>query len=325
MSTQNNLISICIPTYNRPELLQEAILSCFSQSYRPLEIVISDNSDRYNLQDIIDQLVPPQSIELRYHRNQPPVSPADNVNRLFDTARGGRLLLLHDDDLLCAGGLDDLVEQWDAHPNVRCVYGKPEIIDHDGHAMPRDTSGFNSRYYRTAQYAGPQTSGLEAGLRQQIPINGFLVETALARTIRYRAYESLGSAVDADFGIRLGAAVQSGAFIFVDKFVSKYRISQDSILRAKSVNHGYHLFYKALQGVTTSTSAEAVAKGDFLDRSALDASLDAAMSGERSLCLKIMLSKHYKASLFSRWTGFRLLVMAFPRFAMLIANPFRHR
>ena len=31
-----DLISICIPTYRRPELLLEAIRTCFLQDYRPL-------------------------------------------------------------------------------------------------------------------------------------------------------------------------------------------------------------------------------------------------------------------------------------------------
>ena len=37
-------ISICIPTYQRPKFIQEALYSVFKQTLQPLEIVIGDDS-----------------------------------------------------------------------------------------------------------------------------------------------------------------------------------------------------------------------------------------------------------------------------------------
>ncbi|MEM1303844.1 MAG: glycosyltransferase, partial [Planctomycetota bacterium] len=38
------LISVCIPTYRRPDLLREAVESVVRQEYRPLEIIVGDDS-----------------------------------------------------------------------------------------------------------------------------------------------------------------------------------------------------------------------------------------------------------------------------------------
>jgi glycosyltransferase involved in cell wall biosynthesis len=38
------MVSICLPTYNRPDFLELAVRSCLAQTYRDLEIVITDNS-----------------------------------------------------------------------------------------------------------------------------------------------------------------------------------------------------------------------------------------------------------------------------------------
>ena len=38
------LVSVCIPVYNRPQMLQEAVVSAQAQTYPNFEIVISDNA-----------------------------------------------------------------------------------------------------------------------------------------------------------------------------------------------------------------------------------------------------------------------------------------
>jgi glycosyltransferase involved in cell wall biosynthesis len=41
--SKNSLVSVIIPTYNRAELLKEAVLSIFKQSYRPIECIVVDD------------------------------------------------------------------------------------------------------------------------------------------------------------------------------------------------------------------------------------------------------------------------------------------
>jgi len=308
----NPLISICIPTYQRPAMLREAIESCFIQDYRPLEILIGDDSRDDATAQLIATLQIPDGVALLYERHSPSLGQSGNVNSLFRRATGDRLILLHDDDLLCSDGVALLDRGWRDFPGTRCIYGKQHTIDADGTILPNETKELNDYYFRDASYAGRQGSGLEAGLRQQMPNNGYLIETALARSVGYRTENDVGTAVDADFAVRVGTRVQPGQFVFIDAFVSKYRLTPGSIMRSKWINHGHHLFFAELQRLSTD-AAEETAREIILRRAALDASLDAARAGQRRTAISIMMSKYYEKPLLSRWTLFRLLCVVSPR------------
>ena len=47
------LISIIIPTYNRPKYVQKAIRSALNQSYVNIEVIIIDDNSNVNLLPII--------------------------------------------------------------------------------------------------------------------------------------------------------------------------------------------------------------------------------------------------------------------------------
>lgn len=99
----SDLISISIPTFRRPSYILHAIHSCMIQDYRPLEIDVSDDSPSDETETLLRSINLPQGISLRYWRNAPSLRQAGNVNKLFRSARGSRLVLLHDDDALLPG------------------------------------------------------------------------------------------------------------------------------------------------------------------------------------------------------------------------------
>ena len=97
MSSFNQLVSICVPTYQRPDLLRQAIASCLAQTYSDIEIIVCDDSKDDASKQMVQSLNKSQKI--RYYQNRPALGQAGNVNRLFDLAQGDRLVLLHDDDI----------------------------------------------------------------------------------------------------------------------------------------------------------------------------------------------------------------------------------
>ncbi len=301
-----NLVSICIPTCNRPGLLLKAIESCYEQIYRPIEILIGDDSKNDSTEQLVSTLIPPPGVEVHYQHNDPALSQFGNVNLLFDTASGSRLLLLHDDDLLCTGGLDLLIDGWANFPGTRCIYGKQYVIDEGGNILLQHSQSLNNDYFRRDQDAGRQSSALRVCLKQQMPNNCYLIETALAQQVRCRSEDQIGTSVDADFGIRAGLAVSSGSFVFINEFVSKYRLTKTSIMRAKNVNNARHLLFSYVKSLPLSQDDEP-ARHILLVRIAPQACLNAAMSRQKMLALRILVGKHYRHSLLSKATIFRLL------------------
>lgn len=62
------LVSIIIPTFNRSVFLQEAIQSCLSQTYRPIECIVVDDGSSDNTREIVKEWVKntTDSFTLRY-------------------------------------------------------------------------------------------------------------------------------------------------------------------------------------------------------------------------------------------------------------------
>jgi len=94
-----NMVSICIPTYNRSDLLVRAVQSAIHQTYQDIEILISDNcSLNEHWQKIKEIAKLDNRIVLR--RNEVNIGFAGNLNVCIDVANGEFILFLCDDDEL---------------------------------------------------------------------------------------------------------------------------------------------------------------------------------------------------------------------------------
>lgn len=62
---RNPLVSIMIPTYNQSKYLEEAIESALAQTYRPLEIIVSDDgSTQKDVSKILNKYKSHQNISI---------------------------------------------------------------------------------------------------------------------------------------------------------------------------------------------------------------------------------------------------------------------
>ena len=50
-----SLISVVVPAYNLPEYTEKTIDSIMLQSYRPIEIIVSDDNSPNSLKDLVDE------------------------------------------------------------------------------------------------------------------------------------------------------------------------------------------------------------------------------------------------------------------------------
>jgi glycosyltransferase involved in cell wall biosynthesis len=98
----NPVVTIAIPTFNRPELIRETLASALAQSvHRSLEIVIVDNaSNPANVAALAAHLDTLGSVPVRYFVNDANIGMFGNWNRCITLARGRWVTILSDDDLL---------------------------------------------------------------------------------------------------------------------------------------------------------------------------------------------------------------------------------
>jgi glycosyltransferase involved in cell wall biosynthesis len=129
------LVSILIPTYNRPEYLRRAVESCLAQTYHNFEIVITDNSTN---QDSARTMAKYTDLRIRYHSNGGNIGPWESPNRAISLAQGAYIKFLMDDDLLKPSCLALMVEALEKHPTAGIAMAPMELIDEqDRRIFPR--------------------------------------------------------------------------------------------------------------------------------------------------------------------------------------------
>lgn len=130
------LLSICVPTRDRPDLLLRNLRAVLGQVAPgdPVEILVSDNSEGPATAEAVSELAR-QGAAIDYAQNNPPVSMSVNHNRLIERARGKYILFVHDDDYLLEDGLQSIMGNLSRHePDDVRVFGV-RIVDIEGRSM----------------------------------------------------------------------------------------------------------------------------------------------------------------------------------------------
>ena len=111
--TENPLISVIIPTYNRAWAIKEAIDSVLAQEYNRFEIIVVDDGSTDDTQHILEAYT--KDITIIHQRNKG-VSAARN--RGVDFASGQWIAFLDSDDLWLPGKLAVQLEFFNARPDA---------------------------------------------------------------------------------------------------------------------------------------------------------------------------------------------------------------
>jgi glycosyltransferase involved in cell wall biosynthesis len=147
------LVTIGIPTYMRPELLQKALECVAMQDYPNIELIVSDNcTPGSSVADVVESFRSrlPGLIFVRQPRN---IGAYANIFSLLDAAHGKYFMWLADDDELspnCVSALTRLLEQ---NPAASSAAANWVTIEGNKPPEPRLTARF------------PQSSALARCLR----------------------------------------------------------------------------------------------------------------------------------------------------------------
>lgn len=227
------ILSVLIPSYNRPKEAIEALKSCLDFVAGEIEILIGDDSE-VNQEDLFKSVKLPSNYSLRYYHRSPALKQNRNVADLISTAKGKYSLILHDDDYLLSGALENLITQAESSSNTNFIYYGKQILINETNEPILDNN-LNQDYYRTIENSGLQRDSVMMALLQQVPSNSFLFPTEIGKKVGYRNYEEVGDACDFDFIIRLVIIGNCKLFFIYDE-ISAYRLSDTSVSKSKSYN-----------------------------------------------------------------------------------------
>jgi glycosyltransferase involved in cell wall biosynthesis len=125
------LISICIPAYKKPQYVVRCLQSVLQQSYKQVEIVISDDSPDEDIKLAIEPLT--NQLRIRYFHNQPALKSPRNWNAALDRAEGELIVLMHQDDWYHSPtALEEYVKVFEQNPEVDFVFCQNTAIDEKG-------------------------------------------------------------------------------------------------------------------------------------------------------------------------------------------------
>jgi glycosyltransferase involved in cell wall biosynthesis len=217
-------VSICVPTYNRPELLVECLDSCLAQTHTNIEILIGDDSNDTRTQQLIATRYA-HDARIRYVRNEPSLGQARNVASLFARATGDRIALIHDDDYFTNDGIESLLALWQQHPQLEVAFADQYEVDAQGNFDTTKSAAVNAAFHRNAAAQGLQKQPGRTGLVQMFPNNGWMANAALVKRIGYR--DDVGTCCDYVFGTELCLAASQ--VYYLHRYVSYYRKTDVSV------------------------------------------------------------------------------------------------
>jgi len=117
------LVSILICTYNRKDLVPQAIASALAQSW-PREVIVVDDGSTDGTAELLAARE-----DIRFFRQHENGGKARALNRALAEAQGQAVLVLDDDDLLLPGALHVLGGGLFANPHLAAVYSDTIYFD----------------------------------------------------------------------------------------------------------------------------------------------------------------------------------------------------
>lgn len=142
MTTSKALISICIPTYNGARYLQQALDSIAAQTYKNIEVIISDDASTDNTLEICKAFKETNDFPVHIYSHQPAGIGA-NWNHCISEATGHYIKFLFQDDILEHQCLEKNLFYMQ-QKNLMAICSKRSFID--GNSQPVESGDFFQKF-----------------------------------------------------------------------------------------------------------------------------------------------------------------------------------
>lgn len=121
------MISVVMPTYNRAEMMKQAIESILFQTYKNIEIVVVDDNSSDDTEIIIKELIS-NGCNILYHRNSNNMGPGYNRNKGYCLSSGEYVVFMDDDDYYTENTFyEKAISVLDSNKSIACVSANARI------------------------------------------------------------------------------------------------------------------------------------------------------------------------------------------------------
>ncbi|MDY0117583.1 MAG: glycosyltransferase family 2 protein [Sulfurimonadaceae bacterium] len=127
---KNQLISVCIATYNGEKYLQEQLNSILKQTYKNIEIIVQDDSSTDNTMKILNSYKDTNNITI--YENEQNIGYIKNFESVLKKATGDFIALCDQDDIWDENKLELLINNID---NKSLIYSDSLLVDENGKSL----------------------------------------------------------------------------------------------------------------------------------------------------------------------------------------------
>jgi glycosyltransferase involved in cell wall biosynthesis len=233
------LLSVLIPTFDRPDYLHRALKSAVAQSHKNIEILVGDNSPIPQENRLVIQLFNDQRIKHIIHDKN--LGMVQNTLELIRSSSGKYISILHDDDMWYPEFVEKMVEILESNSNISLSFCNFDIINDSGQKTDYITNIELERLNRSLLEYGVQKNSIEIALirrsivactstvlrRSSIKLENFLVATN-------HAY---------DIWISYLALIDGGQAYFLPETLGAYRIHAGSSTIKKFIDSNLSMIF----------------------------------------------------------------------------------
>lgn len=225
---ETNLVSICITTYNRKQVLIRSLKSTINQSYRNIEIIVVDDCSIDGTRELVSQFLKiDKRIKYIRHKNNKGLAASRNTGIL--NAKGKYFTFCDDDDFLLPNFVKEFVKE-------ASKYGKDWCFC----CCEYNKNFLNKNIKINFKYEGSLKNFVKAGYTP--PVASQFYNLSSLKTVNgYN--KKIKTGVDHDLWIRLA---KKGLKI---KYVPKMLSVQNRIISQNRITTNY---YKRIRGIKDS-------------------------------------------------------------------------
>lgn len=254
------LVTVAIPTIDRPGLLRRALASVLGQTDVAFEVIVSDNASVMDVRAVVHDA---GDERVRYQRHPSRLPMSANWNSCLEAARGTYFVLLSDDDALGPRSLSTLVSRFRQGGGVAAevpafVYGRSLVVDAADHPLWTSARGAADEsaveFYR----------GLLSHRRAIYPCSTML-KTADLRHVGGYDGQRFGSASDLAAALKL--ALAGGNIVYADRVVSRYTEHSGNLTTQQDVTRWVENMQAIHRLVETALGPSATGISDLRSRS----------------------------------------------------------
>jgi glycosyltransferase involved in cell wall biosynthesis len=198
-----SLVSVVIPTHNRPDFLKKTLQSIIDQTYSHLEIIVVSNGPNKDNERIAKDPNDQRIIYLDQENSGGPASPRNHGIRM---AKGKYVAFCDDDDLWLSEKIEKQVKALEENLECGLCYSKMLRFDDQkqwANAHEEGAANFQSLLYVNT-----------------VPISSVLIRKYLLDKFgSFSESERIGSSEDYEFLLRHSTSTN---FYFLDQYLIKY-------------------------------------------------------------------------------------------------------